>query len=107
MGTFRPHSAVPAFPGAMYKLSQWTLWAIFQAKACSRPPDPISSTFMFDLILVPRRCDLAAGNGTKIKKPAPRELIAPNNSYFYQRSEERRVGKECRFVWSPVRQKAE
>src|SRR5436190_20014947 len=46
MSTFVPQCAVPAFPGAMYKLLSCLLCAIFQAKACSLPPDPKINTFI-------------------------------------------------------------
>ena len=39
MLTLAPTSAVPALPGAMNTLAP-SLWASFQAKACSRPPEP-------------------------------------------------------------------
>ena len=45
--TFSPISFVPAFPGAIYNFSILGLWAIFQAKACSRPPEPNNNNFMY------------------------------------------------------------
>ena len=44
--TFSASIAVPALPGATNTRSTRELWAIFQASACSRPPLPITSTFM-------------------------------------------------------------
>ena len=41
-----PQEAVPVFPGAMKREVQRGLWDIFQAKACSRPPDPSNKIFM-------------------------------------------------------------
>lgn len=37
--------AVPAFPGATNRRPQSGDWASFQARACSLPPEPRSSTF--------------------------------------------------------------
>ena len=39
-----PQSAVPALPGATSTVLTWGDWASFQARACSRPPPPITST---------------------------------------------------------------
>ena len=50
--TFSPTAPVPAFPGAMYSFSTFGLWAIFHAKACSRPPEPNSNIFISNLFLV-------------------------------------------------------
>ena len=44
--TFSPASLVPALPGAIYSFSTFGLWAIFHARACSRPPEPNNNTFM-------------------------------------------------------------
>ncbi|MCY1534913.1 hypothetical protein D9M68_702970 [compost metagenome] len=38
--------AVPALPGATKTFSTRGSWATFQARACSRPPLPMMSTFM-------------------------------------------------------------
>ena len=46
IATFSPTLRVPALPGAMYNFSIFGLWAIFQAKACSRPPEPNSNSFI-------------------------------------------------------------
>src|SRR5215510_8676149 len=43
----RPFSrAVPPLPGATNTFCTFGLWASFQARACSRPPDPITRSFM-------------------------------------------------------------
>src|SRR5215510_12986880 len=43
----RPFSrAVPPLPGATKTFCTLGLWASFQAMACSRPPDPITRSFM-------------------------------------------------------------
>src|SRR5262249_18283136 len=43
----RPFSrAVPPLPGATNTFCTLGLWASFQAMACSRPPDPITRSFM-------------------------------------------------------------
>jgi hypothetical protein len=47
ISTLFPTSAVPAFPGAINKLLQLLLFAIFHAKACSLPQLPNISTFIF------------------------------------------------------------
>ena len=54
MATFSPTLRVPAFPGAMYSFSIFGLWAIFQAKACSRPPDPNNKSFIFLVFFAPQ-----------------------------------------------------
>src|SRR3712207_2585819 len=41
-------SAMPGFPGAANNLSSIGDCASFQASACSRPPEPMSRTFMND-----------------------------------------------------------
>src|SRR5688500_2294111 len=48
MGRFsRPFSvAVPPLPGATYTFCTFGLCASFQAMACSRPPEPITRSFM-------------------------------------------------------------
>jgi hypothetical protein len=38
--------AVPELPGATYKSAHNGLFAIFQAKVCSLPPDPNTKTFI-------------------------------------------------------------
>ncbi len=38
--------AVPALPGATKTFATRGSWATFQARACSRPPLPMMSTFM-------------------------------------------------------------
>ena len=40
-----PSAAIPGFPGAACSSPSASLWAIFQASACSRPPDPTTRTF--------------------------------------------------------------
>src|SRR6185503_4781508 len=43
----RPFSrAVPPLPGATKTFCTFGLWASFHARACSRPPDPITRSFM-------------------------------------------------------------
>src|SRR4051812_8932580 len=43
----RPSSrAVPPLPGATNTFCTLGLWVSFQARACSRPPDPITRSFM-------------------------------------------------------------
>ena len=37
---------MPGLPGAMYNASTCGDWAIFHARACSRPPEPTTRTFM-------------------------------------------------------------
>src|SRR3990170_3104832 len=44
--TLSATSLIPAFPGAAQTLATFGLWAIFQASACSLPPEPITSTCM-------------------------------------------------------------
>lgn len=47
------HSAIeliPGFPGIQISLFNFELWLIFQAMACSLPPDPISKTLNFTFI---------------------------------------------------------
>ena len=39
-------SVIPPLPGAQYTVSTCALWANFQHSACSRPPLPMTSTFM-------------------------------------------------------------
>src|SRR5579863_6054173 len=46
ISTFSPYCAVPALPCAINSLLQLGLWAIFQAKALSLPPEPRSRIFM-------------------------------------------------------------
>ena len=41
-------SAMPALPGLQNSSSTTRLWRIFHASACSRPPPPMTSTFMCD-----------------------------------------------------------
>ena len=41
-----PTSSIPGLPGAQKTSSTSSDCAIFQAKACSRPPDPTTSIFM-------------------------------------------------------------
>ena len=41
IGMFSPRRAVPPLPGAMNSSGFVGLWDNFQAKACSRPPEPI------------------------------------------------------------------
>src|SRR3989338_3184382 len=36
-------SAIPSLPGAQYSFSHFGLCAIFHARACSLPPEPISN----------------------------------------------------------------
>ena len=43
--TLVPHCAVPGLPGAMKSRSQRGLPEIFQASACSRPPEPMRRMF--------------------------------------------------------------
>ena len=38
--------SVPALPGAIYRVSHFSLCAIFHARACSRPPEPKSNIFI-------------------------------------------------------------
>jgi hypothetical protein len=38
--------AVPGFPGAIKRVESFGLWAIFQAIACSRPPEPRRRMFI-------------------------------------------------------------
>jgi len=45
MGWQRPSAAMPGFPGAACSSVSRLLCAIFQASACSRPPDPTIRTF--------------------------------------------------------------
>ena len=45
-GTFSAMEAVPPFPGAQKTLSTREERQIFQASACSRPPDPMTRTFI-------------------------------------------------------------
>ena len=52
MATFSPQPVVPALPGAMYSLSTLGLWAIFHARACSRPPLPNSSMFIVSVLVL-------------------------------------------------------
>jgi hypothetical protein len=40
MATFSARRAVPGLPGAQKTFSASGLWAIFQTRACSRPPPP-------------------------------------------------------------------
>jgi len=44
--TFRPTDAVPALPGANRSLPQPLLCFSFHPSACSRPPPPITNTFI-------------------------------------------------------------
>ncbi len=46
MGTHSASRAIPALPGAQYSLSHSGEAAIFQHRACSRPPPPTTSIFM-------------------------------------------------------------
>ena len=52
MATFSPTALVPALPGAIYSFSILGLCAIFQAKACSRPPEPSNNTFILWIRLI-------------------------------------------------------
>ena len=52
IATFSPTAAVPALPGAMKSFSHLSLWAIFHAKACSRPPLPNKRTFISYIIFM-------------------------------------------------------
>ena len=45
-GRLVPHSAVPGLPGAINNFEYWLLFEIFQAKACSLPPEPNSKIFI-------------------------------------------------------------
>ena len=47
MGTFSPKRAVPPFPGAIKSLPREGDSFSFKAIACSLPPDPTSSMFIF------------------------------------------------------------
>ncbi len=44
--TSSAHSAMPGLPGAAYSFGEGGDWAIFQASACSRPPEPMRRTFI-------------------------------------------------------------
>ena len=46
---FLPYCFVPAFPGAINNSSKIELCEIFQAKACSLPPDPSNNIFIYYL----------------------------------------------------------
>ena len=46
MSTFSPSRSEPALPGATKTRSARGLWAIFQARACSRPPLPTIRMFI-------------------------------------------------------------
>jgi hypothetical protein len=46
MGTLVPMLPVPPLPGAINSFLQSGLCFIFQASACSRPPDPRMSMFI-------------------------------------------------------------
>ncbi len=48
-GRLVPSWAVPGLPGAIHKPLQCGLAAIFQASACSRPPDPSNKIFIPNL----------------------------------------------------------
>ena len=52
MDTFSPTALVPALPGAIKSFSTFGLWAIFHARACSRPPLPNNNTFIFIFLLI-------------------------------------------------------
>ena len=43
---------VPALPGAIKSFSTFGLWAIFHARACSRPPLPNNNIFIFIFRLI-------------------------------------------------------
>ena len=46
-GRLVPTWAVPGLPGAIYNSVQCGLAAIFQANACSRPPEPNNKIFIY------------------------------------------------------------
>jgi hypothetical protein len=46
MGRLVAISEVPAFPGATNKCPSFLLWVNFQARVCSRPPDPRRRIFI-------------------------------------------------------------
>ena len=48
---FLPMLLVPPFPGAMNKFLHILLLDIFQAMACSLPPDPNNRIFIFKNII--------------------------------------------------------
>jgi hypothetical protein len=45
IGWQSPSRPIPGFPGAQCSCARSELWASFHASACSRPPDPTTSTF--------------------------------------------------------------
>ena len=44
-GTHSASWAIPALPGAQYIFLTFLLWDSFQTRACSRPPEPMTSMF--------------------------------------------------------------
>ena len=59
-------SWVPALPGATNSLPQEGDWASLQASACSRPPEPMTSTFCLAVAVMVR----AAGRAARPCPPA-------------------------------------
>ena len=51
IGTFLPICCVPGLPGAISSSLKSGDCAIFQARACSRPPEPTNKTFTIALLL--------------------------------------------------------
>src|SRR6476469_3648271 len=61
---------MPGFPGAAYNLESLGDCASFQARACSRPPEPSSRTFMDDF----PNDDRAPGENGLLATESPGEI---------------------------------
>src|ERR1051326_3672592 len=89
----RPLSrAVPPLPGATNTFCTLGLCASFQAMACSRPPDPITRSFM-SVAEVPHAGE---DHGDAALVRGRDDLRVAHAAPGLDRSEERRVGEECR-----------
>ena len=76
MSTFSPSRSEPALPGATKTRSARGLWAIFQARACSRPPLPTIRMFIMRPpprqpaktgLIVVRNAGIGKGAGTNVE----------------------------------------
>src|SRR5438034_445148 len=92
IGIFRAMPPVPPLPGAQYTRSTRSDWTHFQTSACSRAPDPSTSTFTLGLLehgLRGGRHDLAGVapvHGFGLPSPVAAAACSPGS------------------VWTPVRQ---